>query len=101
MIFYLARAMMARNTTEGLENFETVWCKPGVPKILKLLTAVWGLGLVAQTATMCWLAYIWPIGRYLLISPIIGYGIMAALMVWSLWHLARNGAAGKAIFQRG
>jgi len=101
IIFYLARATMARHTAEGAEDFETVWCKPGVPKILRLLTAVWGVGLIAQTATMCWLAYTWPIGRYLLISPVIGYSIFGLLMIWSLWYLAQNGAAGRAIFQRG
>jgi hypothetical protein len=101
IIFYLARATMARRTVEDARNFETVWAKPGVPKILRLLTAVWGAGLIAQTATMCWLAYIWPIGRYLLISPVIGYGIFGLLMLWSLWYLAKNGQAGRAIFQRG
>jgi intracellular septation protein A len=101
IIFYLARATMARHTVEGAEHFETVWNKPGVPKILRLLTGIWGIGLIAQTATMCWLAYIWPIGRYLLISPIICYGIFGLLFIWSLWYLAKNGQAGKAIFQRG
>jgi hypothetical protein len=101
IIFYLARATMARNTVEGAQDWELVWCKPNVPKLLKTLTAVWGVGLVGQTAVMCWLAYIWPIGRYLLVGPVIGYGIFGLIMVWSLWYLARNGDAGKAIFQRG
>jgi hypothetical protein len=101
IIFYLARATMARNTLEGAKDFETVWSKPGVPKILRFLTAVWGIGLVVQTAAMCWLAYIWPIGRYILISPVIGYGIFGVLMIWSLWYLAQNGAAGRAIFEKG
>ena len=92
---------MARHTVEGAEDFEQVWCKPDVPKLLRTLTAVWGVGLVGQTAVMCWLAYIWPIGRYLLIGPVIGYGIFGLIMVWSLWYLARNGDAGKAIFSRG
>ncbi len=101
IIFYLARATMARHTQEGAKDFEAVWNQPGVPKILRLLTGIWGIGLIAQTATMCWLAYIWPIGRYLLISPIIGYGIFGLLFTWSLWVLAKNGQAGRAIFQRG
>jgi hypothetical protein len=100
IIFYLARATMARHTAEGAADFEQVWNKPGVPKLLKMLTAVWGAGLVGQTAIMCWLAYIWPIGRYLLVGPVIGYGIFGVLMLWSLWYLAKNGAAGRAIFQR-
>jgi hypothetical protein len=101
IIFYLARATMARHTAEAAADFEQVWCKPDVPKLLKMLTGVWGAGLVAQTAVMVWLADIWPIGRYLLLGPVIGYGIFGLLMVWSLWYLARNGEAGRAIFQRG
>lgn len=101
VIFYLARATMARRTAEGAADFELVWCRPGVPRLLKTLTAVWGFGLVGQTVLLCWLAYIWPIGRYLLLGPAIGYGIFSLLMVWSLWYLARHGDAGKAIFQRG
>ena len=101
MIFYLARATMARHTAEGAEDFEQVWDKPKVPQLLRMLTGVWGIGLVGQTAVMCWLAYVWPIGRYLLIGPVIGYGIFGLIMVWSLWYLARNGDAGRAIFQRG
>jgi hypothetical protein len=101
MIFYLARATMARHTADGAADFEQVWDKPDVPKLLRTLTAVWGAGLVGQTAVMCWLAWIWPIGRYLLVGPVVGYGIFGLLMVWSLLYLARNGEAGRAIFQRG
>jgi hypothetical protein len=101
IIFYLARATIARNTMEGAADFEQVWCTRHVPKLLKTLTAVWGAGLVGQTGVMCWLAYIWPIGRYLLIGPVIGYGIFGVLMLWSLWYLAQHGDAGKAILQRG
>lgn len=100
MIFYLARATMARNTEEGTAKFEEVWNMPKVPRLLRTLTAVWGFGLVGQTTTMCWLAFIWPIGRYLLVGPMIGYGIFGLLLLWSLWYLARNGDAGRAIVQR-
>ncbi len=96
MIFYLARAMMARNTADGASEFEAMWARPGVPKLFWVLTAVWGAGLVVQTAIMCWLAWIWPIGRYLLLSPPIGYGIFGLLMVWSLWYRAKRMAAAHA-----
>ncbi len=93
MIFYLARAMMARNTADGAAEFEAMWVRPGIRSLFRVLTAVWGAGLVVQTAIMCWLAWIWPIGRYLLLSPPIGYGIFGLLMVWSLWYRARRMAA--------
>lgn len=96
MIFYLARAMMARDTEAGAAEFEAAWLQPGVPGAFRLLTLVWGLGLIVQTAIMCWLAWIWPIGRYLLLSPPIGYGIFGLLMVWSLWYRAKRMAAAHA-----
>jgi len=96
MIFYLARATMARNTASGAAEFEAAWEQKGVPEAFRMLTAVWGVGLIFQTAVMCWLAWIWPIGRYLLLSPFIGYGIFGLLMGWSLWYRARRIAAAKA-----
>ncbi len=39
---------------------------------------------------MCYLAWIWPIQHYLLLSPYIGYGIFGLLMAWSLWYRRRR-----------
>lgn len=94
MIFYLARATLARNTVEGANEFDRMWLSPGVPGVFRLLTAVWGVGLVLQTALMCYLAWIWPIGRYMLLSNPISYGIFGMLMTWSLWYVARRKAFG-------
>jgi hypothetical protein len=98
IIFYLARATMARNTSAGAANFEALWEKPGIQPLFARLTAIWGIGLIAQTAVLCRLAYIWPISRYLLFSPIIAYGIIGLLMAWSFWYMRRRGHAGKAMF---
>jgi hypothetical protein len=100
LIFYLARATMARNTEEGATAYETVWNTPGVPPVFKTLTAVWGTGLVLQTACMCALAYIWPISRYLLLSPFIAAAIFGLLMLWSLAYIARRPAARAIITAR-
>jgi hypothetical protein len=90
MIFYLARAMMARDTEDGAAAFETIWQRPGARPVFRMMTAVWGLGLVLQTALMCYLAWIWPINRYLLLSPFISYGIFGAMMAWSLWYRGKR-----------
>jgi hypothetical protein len=99
MIFYLARAMVARSTEGGVEAYEQVWAGPGVPQVFRVLTVVWGLGLLVQTSAMCWLAWIWPIGRFLLLSPFISFGIFGLLMAWSLGYIARRPAA-RAIIAR-
>jgi hypothetical protein len=90
MIFYLARATMARNTESGAAAFEAIWAQPGVPNTFRTLTIVWGSGLIVMTGVMCWLATIWPINRYLLLSAPISYGMLGLIMVWSLWYIPRK-----------
>lgn len=92
LIFYLARAAMARGE-DGIAAYETIWEQPGVPAVFRCLSLVWGLGLVVQTATMCTLAWIWPVPRYLLLSPPISFGIFGVLMAGSLAYIARRPAA--------
>jgi hypothetical protein len=100
LIFYLARATMSRNTADGAAAYEAVWDIPGVPAVFRALTLVWGAGLVLQTACMCYLAYIWPIGRYLLVSPFVSAAIFGLLMLWSLGYIARRPAARAIVTQR-
>jgi len=90
MIFYLARATMARNTESGAAEFEAIWRQKGVPETFRTLTIVWGSGLIVITAVMCWLATIWPISRYLLFNAPIAYGMLGVMMVWSLWYIPRR-----------
>jgi hypothetical protein len=92
LIFYLARAAMARDAA-GAACYETIWDRPGVPDVFRWLSLVWGLGLVVQTATMCWLAWIWPMGQYLLLSPFISAAMFGVLMLASFAYIARRPAA--------
>ncbi len=89
MLFYLARATMARNTEAGAAAFEALWLNPEIPRLFRRLTLIWGLGLVAQTALLCTLATIWPIARYLLLSPFITYATFGLLMLWSFLIMPR------------
>jgi hypothetical protein len=91
-IFYLARAAMAR-TPEGIATYEEIWDQPGVPAVFRWLSLVWGFGLIGQTAVMCWLTFVWPIPRYLLLSPFVFYGILGLLLLFSLAYIARRPAA--------
>lgn len=92
LIFYLARATSARNTEQGAAQFEAMWQEEGVRRTFRLMTAVWGAGLILQTAVMCFFAWIWPISRYLLLGPFIGYGIFGLLLLWSIWYGSKRKA---------
>lgn len=90
LIFYLARATVAREMEGGAARFEALWQeRPVLVSSMRLMTLVWGVGLTGETALRSWMALTWPIGRFLAISPLIGYGIYGALTSWTLWYRKR------------
>jgi hypothetical protein len=90
LIFYLARATFARKTEDGAARFESLWNeRPAMRRSIRLMTGVWGVGLVVENLLRCWMAWTWPIERYLLISPVVGYGIYGGLLIWTVFYRKR------------
>lgn len=90
LVFYLARATVARETPEGVARFELLWQeRREFASAMRMLTAVWGAGLVGETALRGWMAMTWPIERFLVVSPLLGYGLFSVLMAWTLWYRTR------------
>jgi hypothetical protein len=99
LIYYAARAVMARQTDHDPAVFEARWQRPGILRGARTLSLVWGVGLVAQGLLLGWMAWTWKVETYLILSPIIGYGMLGALGLWS-WRygktMGRNARAGAA-----
>ncbi|CAB3779021.1 hypothetical protein LMG28688_00681 [Paraburkholderia caffeinitolerans] len=90
LVFYLARATVARETGDGPARLELLWNENrGFVSAMRLLTVVWGAGLMADAALRTYLAATWPIERVLIVLPIIGYGIFSALLAWTFWYRTR------------
>lgn len=86
LIYHLAAATFARQgagASAGLDDFAA---SARGQRFFRTLTLLWGAGLVVQTAIMTWLVYLWPISRYLLLSPFIGYGILGVLFAGTFWY---------------
>lgn len=90
LVFYLARATVARETPEGVARFEMLWNeRREFASAMRMLTAVWGIGLTADAALRAWLAATWPIERFLVVSPILGYSVFGGLLAWTFWYRTR------------
>jgi hypothetical protein len=90
LIFYLARATVAREQEGGASRFESYWNdNASLRASLRLMTFVWGVGLTVETALRFWFAWNWPIERYLVVAPIIGYVIYGGLLAWTFWFRGR------------
>ncbi len=86
----MARATVAREHRDGASRFEAYWREnASLRASLRLMTLVWGIGLTVETMLRFWCAWHWPIERYLVVSPIIGYAIYGGLLAWTFWFRAR------------
>jgi uncharacterized membrane protein len=89
LLYHLAAATFARQGEDSSDKLAAFVTTPSGRNFFRHLTVLWGLGLILQTAVMIWLVYLWPIGRYLLLSPFIGYGILGLLFAGTFWYRRR------------
>jgi uncharacterized membrane protein len=89
LVYHLAPATFARQGPEASVRLETFAVTPTGAVFFRRLTVFWGIGLMVQTTIVVWLAFIWPIDRFLLLSPVIGYGLLGLLMLGTLWYRRR------------
>ncbi|MBY4867772.1 hypothetical protein DIE14_00630 [Burkholderia sp. Bp9017] len=90
LIFYLARATVAREMAGGAARFETVWAEqPQLRRMLRLMTFVWGGCMTLEMLLRLWMVITWPVERVLVVSPIIGYTVFGALLLWTFWYRRR------------
>ncbi|MBV8628669.1 MAG: hypothetical protein JO371_12515 [Paraburkholderia sp.] len=87
LMFYLARATVAREMEHGAARIDALWHeRPAFRSALRMMSVIWGAGLTGETALRTWMVMTWPIERFLVVSPFIGYGIYGALLLWTLWY---------------
>ncbi len=90
VMFYLARAFSTDGDPEKVAEFNEIWDLPGVPARFRLVTTVWGVGLVGETAVRGWLAFAVSTQTFLGVSHVVGWIILGALLAWTT-AFARRG----------
>jgi hypothetical protein len=90
LVYELARAGIARRSPANVESFEKLRKHAGFRRTMSIMTLVWGIGLLSQTAIACVLVYSIPIGEYLIVGPVFGYGVIGALAIWTIWFGKRQ-----------
>ncbi|MCF3946683.1 hypothetical protein AiwAL_07795 [Acidiphilium sp. AL] len=96
LIYQLARASMMRKSPTEAERFERLRDNRHFRRTMTIMTLVWGGGLIASAALACVLVFTMSIRHYLIASPIIGYGIIGLLILWSTWYGKRQRRRGEA-----
>jgi hypothetical protein len=96
LIYELARATMRRRSEEEAQEFEGLQVHAGFRRTMNVMTLVWGLGLLGEFGVSAALIFVLSIRQYLLVGPILGYGAMGALSLWSFLYGRRARRRGEA-----
>jgi len=87
-----------RGTGEGSEaqHFETLQANAGFRRTMTMMTMVWGLGLLVDVAIAVVLVFTLSIREYLIVNPILSYGTIGGLSLWSVLYGRRAKRRGEA-----
>jgi hypothetical protein len=87
LVFHLARSTMARERQGREFEFDAMWQgRPALVKSIRLMTAVWGIGLVGENAVRVWVTCCMEGQDADRVSASVKYATYAALTVWSILY---------------
>jgi len=89
LIWPLARATVGRQSPDALAQFDARRNDTGLRRAVMVMTLVWGTGLVAEFAVAVALIYLLPIADYLIVAPLVGYGTIGGLALWTALYRQR------------
>ena len=96
LVYELARASMRRKSEDEAQQFEALQIHSGFRRTMMIMTLVWGLGLLTDVAISVTLVFALSIREYLIVNPIVSYGTMGALSLWTFLYGQRAKRRGEA-----
>jgi hypothetical protein len=89
LAFYLGRQMMTGGKPELMARWDVLWQYPGFRDGNRVVSVVWGCGLVLEALLRILLALSLSTSMFLLVWSVLSYGIYATLLVWTVSYARR------------
>jgi len=89
LAFYLGRQMMTGGKPELIARWDALWQYPGFRYGNRVVSVVWGCGLVLEALLRILLALSLTTSMFLLLWSVLSYGIYATLLVWTVSYARR------------
>jgi hypothetical protein len=82
-MFYMGRSFATAGDRQKMTEFDELWAWPGVAARFRIVTVVWGVGLVAEAVARTVLAVSVPTQTFLVVTPFINWGVLGGLLWWT------------------
>jgi hypothetical protein len=98
LMYVLVQASLKRtNDQEEMDRFEAIKDKAEVRYTMVVMTAAWGVGLLADAGVSIALVFLLPIKTYMIVNPILGWGTVGGLSAWNVWYGRKRRREGEAL----
>lgn len=94
-IFYVARNLSAGNDEQKLAAYDDLWELPTVPRVFRILTVLWGVGLGLEAAGRITLAASLRTGPFLAVAPVWTAVVLGSLFAFTVWYSRRARQLGE------
>jgi hypothetical protein len=89
LIFHLGRQFNTEGDPAAQAAWDANWSIPGFRRVVRVMTAVWGLGLLAEAALRVVVAITMTPAVAIVVSPVLAIGAIALLILWTRQYAAR------------
>lgn len=95
IMFYLSRQGATGGNPEAVARWNDLWAtQPMFRHMLRVMTVVWGVGLIVEAAVRVVLALVAPAAVVLAVGQVMAYAVIALLLLWSFSY-------GRSVQRRG
>jgi hypothetical protein len=84
LLFYLGRVAVAGGDPRRVAYYDSLWAFPGFRHVQRVLTVTWGVTYLLDAAVRVAIAWSLPTSTVVVIEPLLSYGVVVALVVWTM-----------------
>ncbi len=92
--FYFGRRFASQGERARMEYWDSLWQYPQFRHSQRVITAVWGVGLIADAAIRVLLVFVLSVTAFMIASQILFFGIFIALFMWMMAYARRRKREG-------
>ncbi|MFD0823021.1 VC0807 family protein, partial [Micromonospora zhanjiangensis] len=96
LMFYFGRKFATDGSAERLAWWNGLWRYAGFRRTQRVLTLVWGTTFLVEAIIRIVLSYQLPVGTMVLVSNILPFVVIAALVFWTVGYARRSRARAAA-----
>jgi hypothetical protein len=100
IMFYFGRHFATGNDPIRIASYNALWRYPGFRSLNRLVTIVWGIGMLGDFVIRLALIYALSVAQVLVIAPIVTYVIIIGLIIWTMAISLKAARRGEAIRQQ-